>query len=171
MCIDDIKVKTIAVTHLTNLQKEILKDAKAFNQNLNPWLKWLTKSNVDSTEWCLRATCDANTALFPTTTPSVFPSITVAPTANKCIGLDEESCVRESDICKYNKQKKILGECQYKKKIYNHDCTQYISNELCLSGFYPGMCMWKEKFVFMCVKVFLRKVVNQKNIFIKRYVQ
>ena len=123
----------------------MFKDAKTFNQNLNPWLKWINKRDVDERkQWCLRAKCNANTAFFPTMTPSVFPSGTVSPTANKCIGLDEESCVRESDICKYNKQKKILGECQYKKKIYNHDCTQYISNESCLSGFYPGMCMWKD---------------------------
>ena len=74
-------------------------EAKAFNQNLDSWLKWVHKDSSASTNWCDGAICDANTALFPTTTPSVFPSITVSPTANECIGLDEESCVREADIC------------------------------------------------------------------------
>jgi len=119
----------------------MLKGASAFNQYLDPWLKWVDKFNT-SVDWCYGAICDANTALFPTTTPSSVPSISQSPTENKCTGLDEESCLNEQDICKYSSKKKILGECQHKKDIYRHDCAQYSSNESCLSGFYPGMCKW-----------------------------
>ena len=123
----------------------MLEDASAFNQNLDPWLKWVDKSGNTSGGWCYGAICDANTALFPTTEPSAFPSISIPPAENKCIGLDKENCVSKADICKYSSKKKILGECQHKKDIYRHDCAQYTSSESCLSGFYPGMCMWNGK--------------------------
>ena len=118
-------------------------EAKAFNQNLDSWLKWVHKDSSASTNWCDGAICDANTALFPTTTPSALPSSNVShsPTMNRCTGLNKDSCLNKDDVCKYSNQKKILGDCQYMKKAYKHDCAQYISNESCLSGFY-GVCKW-----------------------------
>jgi len=119
----------------------MLYSASAFKQNLDLWLEWVY--GLRSYKWCDGAICDANTALFPTTTPSSsVPSISQSPTENKCTGLDEESCLNEEDICKYSNKKKILGNCQYKKKNYEHVCEQYTSSVSCLSGFYPGMCKW-----------------------------
>jgi len=150
--------------------RKMFRSAKAFNQNLDSWLKWVDKDGNDSTDWCEGATCDANTALFPTTTPSIFPSIAVSqsPTFNKCIGLDKESCLNAEDICKYSNTKKILGDCRYKKKIYEHDCTQYTSSELCLSGFYPGMCAWNDNFCSHVCDGLSQKSCKSKRVFFQK---
>ena len=123
----------------------MLGSAKAFNQNLDSWLKWLDKDGNDSSNWCNGATC-----------------------VDKCIGLDKESCLNEEDICKYSKKKKIVGDCQYRKKIYKHDCTQYISNELCLSGFYPGMCKWKDNVCLHVCDGFSKETCKSKKVFLNK---
>ena len=71
----------------------------------------------DPEGWFDGTICDVNTALFPTTTPSSFTSISQHPTKITCIGLDEEMCLNNKDICKHSNKKKILGGCQYKEEM------------------------------------------------------
>jgi len=71
---------------------------------------------------------------IPTGTPSNFPTLNT----DVCDGLNKNKCKKMNDVCVYGKSK-IKGRCVFKKK-YEHICSQYDNEDLCLN---VGLCKFE----------------------------
>ena len=120
----------------------MLYNAKAFNQNLDPWLKWIdSTSSYFSKYWCKNAICDANTDSYPSSSPSTTSN---GPTEDECANLNKKKCTKKKEMCKYSNKKTVSGDCEAKNKKYAHDCVQHNTRELCFSEDNAGLCRWED---------------------------